>query len=219
MATTVVARTLLLPLVIRSMQNAARLSNIKPEMDALTTQMNAAMKNGDTANATLFSAELQQLFKKHNCSPLRGFVIPLVQAPIFVSFFFGIRKMAELPVISMKTGGLFWFTDLTIPDPYYILPVLTAATFLTTIELGTDGVSPQQKGQIKTIFRIMAFAMIPVTASFPAVRPFLAYLLPSFWWVDFNTGPFSFCRACSITGSQQISSPSRNTWSLIRSRD
>lgn len=166
---TVVARTMLLPLVINSMQNAARLSNIKPEMDALTTKMNAAVKAGDGATAAVYSGELQQLFLRHNCSPLRGFMIPLVQAPIFISFFFGIRKMAELPVVSMKTGGLFWFTDLTVPDPYYILPVLTAATFLTTIELGTDGVSPQQKGQIKTIFRIMAFAMIPVTAAFPAV--------------------------------------------------
>jgi membrane protein insertase Oxa1/YidC/SpoIIIJ len=49
--------------------------------------------------------------------------MPLVQAPIFISFFFGIRKMAELPVGSMKAGGALWFTDLTIPDPLYILPV------------------------------------------------------------------------------------------------
>jgi membrane protein insertase Oxa1/YidC/SpoIIIJ len=47
--------------------------------------------------------------------------------------------------------------------------VLTASTFLLTVELGTDGVNPQQKAQMKTIFRILAAAMIPITASFPAV--------------------------------------------------
>ena len=33
---------------------------------------------------------------------------------IFMSMFFGLKGMAELPVESMKNGGLFWFTDLTI---------------------------------------------------------------------------------------------------------
>ena len=43
--------------------------------------------------------------------------------------------MANLPVESMKTGGMLWFTDLTIPDPYFLLPVMTAATLFLTIEV------------------------------------------------------------------------------------
>jgi len=43
--------------------------------------------------------------------------------------------MADLPVESMTTGGLLWFTDLTITDPYYALPLLTAATFLASLEV------------------------------------------------------------------------------------
>ena len=31
-----------------------------------------------------------------------------------MSMFFALRGMAELPVESMKNGGLSWFTDLTI---------------------------------------------------------------------------------------------------------
>ena len=58
-----------------------------------------------------------------------------VQIPIFMSVFFGIKGMTELPVASMKTGGMLWFTDLTIQDPYFALPILTAATLLATVEV------------------------------------------------------------------------------------
>lgn len=58
------------------------------------------------------------------------------QIPIFLSVFTGLREMTGLPVESMKTGGILWFPDLTIPDPIYALPLLTAATLFATIEVG-----------------------------------------------------------------------------------
>lgn len=130
--------------------------------------MNTAQKAGNKAATQKHSMELRSLYKRSNCSPFRGLMMPIIQAPIFISFFLGIRKMAELPVESMKTGGFGWLTDLTAMDPYYILPVLSAASFLVTIELGTDGVSPQQQGQMKKIFRGMAVLMIPLTYHLPA---------------------------------------------------
>lgn len=43
--------------------------------------------------------------------------------------------MAQLPVESMAAGGIGWFTDLTIYDPYFILPVAASLTMLVTIEV------------------------------------------------------------------------------------
>jgi len=62
-----------------------------------------------------------------------------LQVPIFISVFVGIRQMANLPVQSMAHGGLAWFTDLTVPDPFYALPLITMATFLVTIEVCYSG--------------------------------------------------------------------------------
>ena len=67
--------------------------------------------------------------------------MPLVQIPLFLSFFIGLRKMAQLPVESMATGGLGWFTDLTVYDPYFVLPVISALTMLVTIEVGSCSVN------------------------------------------------------------------------------
>lgn len=52
-----------------------------------------------------------------------------------IDFFFQISNMAE-KVPSFKSGGAYWFVDLTTPDPLYILPVLTGLTFLITVEVG-----------------------------------------------------------------------------------
>ena len=36
------------------------------------------------------------------------------------------RGMVNVPVESMKSEGLFWFTNLTIGDPYYLLPLFNS---------------------------------------------------------------------------------------------
>jgi YidC/Oxa1 family membrane protein insertase len=55
--------------------------------------------------------------------------------PFFISFFLGIRGLANYPLESMMYGGTLWFSDLTVPDPYYILPVFTAITMFITMEV------------------------------------------------------------------------------------
>jgi YidC/Oxa1 family membrane protein insertase len=55
--------------------------------------------------------------------------------PFFISFFLGIRGLANYPLESMMYGGIFWFPDLSVADPYYILPVFTAVTMLITMEV------------------------------------------------------------------------------------
>lgn len=79
--------------------------------------------------------ELAAFMKEKEVNPIKGLIVPLCQAPIFMSMFFGLRGMTNVPVESMMNGGLFWFKDLVLPDPYYILPVLTCATMYLTIKV------------------------------------------------------------------------------------
>lgn len=81
------------------------------------------------------TAELLALYQKNNCNPMKIMMMPILQIPVFLSFFLAIRRMAAVPVESMKTGGLYWFTDLTLPDPYYALPFMACFSFMVTIEV------------------------------------------------------------------------------------
>lgn len=40
-----------------------------------------------------------------------------------------------LPLESFKYGGLWWFTDITMPDPYFILPIVTVITLGVTLQV------------------------------------------------------------------------------------
>lgn len=62
--------------------------------------------------------------------------------------------MANLPIESMKTGGMYWFTDLTVPDPYYILPLVTCTTVWIMLEVGTAGVATKlNESRVLTLCR------------------------------------------------------------------
>lgn len=51
-----------------------------------------------------------------------------------------LRWGTAMQIPSMTVGGALWFTDLTIADPYYLLPITASAIFLLTVELGAaDG--------------------------------------------------------------------------------
>ncbi|XP_040259285.1 mitochondrial inner membrane protein OXA1 isoform X2 [Aegilops tauschii subsp. strangulata] len=84
-----------------------------------------------------------------------------------------INNMVE-KVPSLKGGGIFWFTDLTTPDPLYILPVLTSLTFLATVELG----NPYIASKMKMLHRGMGVMIVPFTMNF--AKGFF------FYWITAN---------------------------------
>jgi len=54
---------------------------------------------------------------------------------VFLSIFYGLRGMTSLPVQSLMTGGGAWFVDLTVPDPYFILPAMSATTIFVVTKV------------------------------------------------------------------------------------
>lgn len=167
---TVVVRTILFPLVIMAQRNAAVMHNNMPQLQVLQTKMSEARQTGNQIDAARYAQEMVLFMKERNLSPLKNMVVPLAQAPLFVSFFMGLRAMANTPVFSMTHGGLFWFVDLTMPDQFYLLPIITSFTMLATIELGTDSakLSSQNMQTMRYVLRALPFCILPFTINFPA---------------------------------------------------
>ncbi|XP_072410686.1 mitochondrial inner membrane protein OXA1L isoform X2 [Chiloscyllium punctatum] len=167
-AGTVLARTLVFPVIVKGQREAAKLNNHLPEMTKLTNKMNEAKATGNKFEFAKAYSDLMLFQKKHDVNPLRGFLVPLIQAPIFISFFVALRQMAYLPVPSLQTGGLWWFTDLTAADPFYLLPVVVTGTMWGILELGAEsGVDNPNLRTMKAVFRIMPLVILPFTISFP----------------------------------------------------
>ncbi|XP_036968589.1 mitochondrial inner membrane protein OXA1L [Acanthopagrus latus] len=165
---TVVARMAVFPVIVKGQREAAKLNNVLPEMSKLTNRMNEAKQSGNKFDFAKAYSDLSLFQKKHDVNPLRGFLVPMVQAPVFISFFIALRKMAYLPVPSFQTGGLFWFHDLTAADPFYLLPIAVTGTMFFILELGAEsGIDNPNLRAMKTVFRIMPFIILPLTINFP----------------------------------------------------
>ncbi|EFN79417.1 Mitochondrial inner membrane protein OXA1L [Harpegnathos saltator] len=164
---TVILRTLIFPLVVITQKNMAKFTNHMPVIQEIQQKMTKARHIGDHFESARYASELMEYMKKHNVKIGRNFLIPLVQAPIFISCFLALRKMANLPVESLKQGGFWWMQDLTIHDPYYIMPIVTCVTMYITIEIGADGTHLKSLGVMRYVFRIVPFAILPFILNFP----------------------------------------------------
>ncbi|XP_046411901.1 mitochondrial inner membrane protein OXA1L [Neodiprion virginianus] len=177
---TICVRLLVFPLVIKAQRNSAKMNNYMPQVQYLQAKMTEAREYGNDFDAARYGQDLYTFMKSKGISPLKSALVPLVQAPFFVSFFMALRGMANAPVESLRTGGLWWFTDLTIPDQYYLLPLITSATMYVTIKIGADGLKLDTLGPG---FMAHAIKAIPIIM-FPFIMHFDGAILV--YWTSTN---------------------------------
>lgn len=136
--TTVAFRLILFPIAVYTVKSASRMAHARPKIQKLQTEFQDHPNNMDPALQTEFRRKMSQLLEREKVNPVRSLIFPIIQIPMFVSFFFGLKEIGQfLP--GAITGGTMWFTDLTATDPYFIFPVLNALSFLIIIEIGVDG--------------------------------------------------------------------------------
>lgn len=161
--TTLIIRGATIPLLINQLKATTKLTLMRPHLEEIKQQVQD--KGMDVVEG---NQRMQKIFKEYGVSPFTPMKGLFIQGPVFVSFFLGISNMAE-KVPSFKTGGAFWFTDLTSPDTLYILPVLTALTFLINVEFNMqEGMEGNPiAGTMKKFSRGVAVLTVPFTMHFP----------------------------------------------------
>ncbi|KAM9251665.1 mitochondrial inner membrane protein OXA1L [Cariama cristata] len=162
------ARLALLPLLVRGQREAARLAAHMPQLQLLSQRLAEARRGSDQFRVTRAYSELAAYQKRHDVNPLRGFLVPLVQTPLFVSFFLALQKMAAAPVPGLHRGGLAWFPDLAAPDPFYVLPLLVTASTWLVLEVGAEtGVASPGAGAVRQVLRLLPLFFLPFIIHFP----------------------------------------------------
>lgn len=169
-AGTVLLRFCIMPLVIKSQRNMIKLRNNMEEMNVYQAKISDARRMGNDMEVNVATQKMMLFMREKEINPLKNFLVPVVQAPVFISVFFALRRMTSLPLASFMTGGTLWFTDLTVCDPYYALPVVTTLTMCAIIEMGSEGISPTTLGAsyVRYIMRALPFVMLPFIWKFPA---------------------------------------------------
>lgn len=163
----IVTRIVVFPLTLYQHKNNARMQVLQPKIQAMQKEMQKQIHRGVPREQA--QLQMKEFFSKNNINPFMSFLPALAQAPIFISCFLAIRELAEIE-LGFTTGGMLWFVDLSLPDPYWRLPILTGLTFLAIMELQPKP-TKQTKMQsiIKYVMRGFAFCLIPLTSQLPTV--------------------------------------------------
>ena len=99
-----------------------------------------ALKERYSDNRQKFSEELMKVYKQEKVNPLGGCLPILVQIPVFIALYWVLLASAEI----RDAPWVFWITDLSKPDPYFILPIIMAATMFIQMRLNPAPPDPLQ---------------------------------------------------------------------------
>jgi YidC/Oxa1 family membrane protein insertase len=105
---------------------------------------------------------MTKLYQERKVNPLGGCLPVIVQLPIFIVLYYTIRHFDTLE--SFRTGGLFWFPDLTQPDHLFILPALYVLTMMASQEITIRNTAPQQRQLMRLLPLVFGFFL----ARFPS---------------------------------------------------
>ena len=83
---------------------------------------------------------MMEMYKKEKINPLGGCLPIVVQIPVFIALYWVLLESVEL----RHAPFILWITDMSSPDPYYILPLLMGATMLIQQRLNPAPMDPIQ---------------------------------------------------------------------------
>ena len=150
---TILVRVLLLPFVIPQFRNMAKQRALKPEIDKINE-----LYKGDREKK---GAAMMELWRKNKVNPLGGCLPVLLQMPIFFALYQTLSTSIEL----YHAPFVLWWTDLSSPDPYYVLPIMLGALMFIQQKLTPVQMDPTQA-------KVMLYAM-------PLMMTFFMLLLPT----------------------------------------
>jgi YidC/Oxa1 family membrane protein insertase len=170
---TLVINLILFPLNHKSVVSMRKMQEIQPEAKAIQERYKN-LKATDPAKQKM-NQELMGLYKEHGVNPASGCLPMLLILPVFLAFYALLQTAIEL------RGAPFfgWIHDLSLPDSYYVLPILVGASqVITQLMTPQPGADPAQQ----KMMMIMPLVLIFVFVSTPA-GALIYWLVGNVWRV------------------------------------
>lgn len=133
-------------------KSMARMREMQPKMVELKK------KFGDDRQK--MSEELMKLYQKEGVNPLGGCLPMLIQMPVFLALYWALLESVEL----RQAPFILWIQDLSIMDPYFVLPLIMGASMWFQQRLNPEPPDPMQA----KVMKFMPIAMTFLFLFFPA---------------------------------------------------
>ncbi|MCY4133105.1 MAG: membrane protein insertase YidC [Nitrospira sp.] len=145
-------KLLFVPLQYKSYKSMQGMQKIQPKIQAVQAKFKDDRER--------LNRELMKLYKEHKVNPVGGCLPMLLQMPVFISLF----NILYMTVDLRRAPFALWITDLSIPDPYYVFPILMGASMVLQQKIMPTTMDPTQAKMMLLLPVFLTFLFL----NFPA---------------------------------------------------
>ena len=149
---TMMLKLLFVPLQFKSYKSMKQMQVIQPKVLAIQEKYK---DDRDRLNK-----ELIKLYRDHKVNPVGGCLPMVLQMPVFVALF----NILYMTIDLRQAPFMGWITDLSVQDPYYVLPIIMGATMILQQKITPTTMDPTQAKIMLILPAFMTFLFI----NFPA---------------------------------------------------
>jgi YidC/Oxa1 family membrane protein insertase len=149
---TMAIKLLFVPLQYKSYKSMKMMQLIQPKV--------AAVQEKYKDDRDRLNKELIKLYRDQKVNPVGGCLPMVLQMPVFVALF----NILYMTIDLRQAPFMLWITDLSVQDPYYVLPVIMGATMVIQQKITPTTMDPTQAKIMLVLPVFMTFLFV----NFPA---------------------------------------------------
>jgi YidC/Oxa1 family membrane protein insertase len=145
---TILIKLVFFPLSAASYKSMARMKEVQPRLMAMKEQYKGEPQKLNQA--------MMEMYRKEKINPLGGCLPVVIQIPVFISLYWVLLSSVEM----RGAPWVLWIHDLSVPDPYYILPLVMAVSMFVQTKLNPTPPDPIQAKvmmYMPIVFSVMFF--------------------------------------------------------------
>jgi len=144
--TTILIKAVLYPLAFKGMVSMNKLKELAPQVKKLQEKYKDDKQKS--------SMHMMELYKKEGANPMGGCLPILLQIPVFFAIYRVLLNAIELK----GSEWIWWIEDLSLMDPYYVLPILMGATMFIQQKITPNQMQDEMQKKL--------FMMLPIIFTF-----------------------------------------------------
>ncbi|HSH41889.1 MAG TPA: membrane protein insertase YidC, partial [Arenicellales bacterium] len=136
------------PLSATSYKSMAKMKKLQPRLQTLKDRY------GD--DKAKLNQAMMEIYKKEKVNPLGGCLPIVIQIPVFIALYWVLLESVEL----RQAPWELWIKDLSVRDPYYVLPILMGGSMVLQQLLNPSPLDPMQKKVMMALPVVFTFLFL-----------------------------------------------------------
>jgi YidC/Oxa1 family membrane protein insertase len=149
---TILIKIAFYPLSAASYKSMAKMKKLAPRLQDL--------KERHGSDRQKLNQAMMELYQSEKINPLGGCLPILVQIPVFIALYWVLLESVEM----RQAPWVLWVKDLSVQDPYYVLPIIMGVTMYVQQFLNPQPLDPIQK----KVFMVLPAVFTVMFLFFPA---------------------------------------------------